>query len=84
MSHQHQWYVSAYLLLGLPTADGVSERYVQWHCTTCPQFCVITGAVTHGTPLHDPDYWSHVTQTAAYHRTGFAEEAARQGHWRPR
>ena len=56
MPHKHAWRTTGYVLLSLPR-QGFAERLMQWHCTTCPEYCVITGDVRLGTPLHTPPYW---------------------------
>jgi hypothetical protein len=58
--HDHQWTVTSYLLLGLPTTEGFSERVTSWHCETCNAVCDITGDVRHGFPLESPDFWDRV------------------------
>jgi hypothetical protein len=83
MSHRHVWTVTAYVPLSLPTREGFIERFVTWECATCPQFCCITGEVRGGVPLGTPEGWDRLTQTAAYQRSAYAAEAARQAHWRP-
>ena len=57
--HTHQWVVSDYLLLSLPTLDGFSERLTSWACQVpgCAVFCEITGQVKHGYPLMTPPFW---------------------------
>lgn len=84
MAHRHAWKVSGYVLLGMPTPENYGDRFTRWHCQTCPRFCWITGEVKLGTPLSSPEAWDRLTQTAAYQRSAYAQEAARQAHWRPK
>ena len=58
--HHHQWAVTHYLLLGLPTTEAFSERLTSWHCTTCAAWCDITGEVRHGFPLENPPFWDRL------------------------
>ena len=83
MSHTHTWKVTDYLLLSLPR-DGFAERFLRWECTTCPEFCVITGDIKLGVPLRTPEYWDAVQRSPAYQRTPEARMAAQQDRWRIR
>ena len=67
MSHahdKHEWKVLAYVLLGLPTTEGFSERLTFWHCTTCAAWCNITGEVRHRFPLESPPFWDRLAARA--------------------
>jgi hypothetical protein len=65
--HQHTWYVTAAVLLSLPTHDGFAERLTAWHCTTCRANPIITGELRVGTPLGAPEFWD--AQQAQEQRT---------------
>ena len=60
MSHAHRWVTTDYVLLGLPTTEGFSERITSWGCTGCNAWCDITGEVRHGYPLESPDFWDRL------------------------
>lgn len=57
--HRHTWTVTASFLLSLPTCDGLSERYCEWHCAdaTCDAFLILTGEFRLGIPLGTPEQW---------------------------
>jgi hypothetical protein len=65
MKHVHRWRTDDYLLLGLPNAEGFSERITRWRCRTCPAFCDITGEVRHQFPLGDPSFWDRIVTEQA-------------------
>ena len=83
MAHHHTYKVSQYLLLSLPDVDGLSERFTQWACATCPHYVAITGNLRHLEPLRDPPFWDALA-TQEQRRGGvLAREAYRQQEgWR--
>ena len=76
--HHHEWTVSYYVLLELPTRDGHADRLTMWQCRTCPQFLTLTGHIKVGTPLATPEFWQDMAAQEAGQRTMEAQEARRQ------
>ena len=58
--HNHDWYVSSYLLLALPDCYGRTERYTQWHCHSCTEFSYTSGYIALGDPLGIPEQWKAI------------------------
>jgi hypothetical protein len=81
-THRHDWHVTQYLLLSLPTHDGFADRVTQWQCRTCPVYCVITGHVRLGTPLESPPYWDYWAAREQRQGTPAARMAQQHGGYR--
>jgi len=77
MAHTHTWIVQQYLLLSLPDCEGLSERFVQWRCTTCALRYEIDGAVRHGSPLMTPPFWGAADPASRVRATADARRVVR-------
>jgi hypothetical protein len=62
----------------------MTERFTQWQCSACGQWCTITGEVRLGIPLHTPDWWDRYAAQEQRQGTPHALQARqeqRQRNW---
>lgn len=82
--HTHHWRVTRYILLGLPTPEGLSERLFTYACP-CGLWQLVTGEIRLGQPLATPGFWDAVRNEEQRRRTPEARQAAHeQAAWEQR